>query len=175
MKRGIGRPKIKRMIRFSPEIAYFKPAGIPLRELEEETLTLDEVEALRLSDFEGLFQEEASNQMGVSRITYLNILNSAHQKIAKALIFGKAINMKGGEVIMPNLDTTGPTGNGPMAGRGAGRGQAGGNNAPGRGLGGSNDCICPSCGEKTPHTRGVPCSQVKCPKCGTPMRGVFCR
>ena len=165
-----GRPKRKRMIRFFPEINYFKPAGIPLRDLAEEILTLDEVEAIRLSDLENLNQEEAAEKMQVSRITYLRILHSAHNKIAKSLIYGKVIQMKGGDYIMPNLDGTGPRGQGPMTGRrgGLGRGQ-------GQGLGGTNECVCPSCGEKTPHARGIPCSQVKCPKCGTLMRGEFCK
>lgn len=169
-----GRPKRKRYISFIPEITYFKPAGIPLRDLQEEVLSLDEVEALRLTDIEGLDQETASQKMNVARITYLNILHSAHEKVAKALIFGKSINLKGGEIIMPNLDRTGPQGQGPMTGRGMGRGMGRGQNAPGQRAGGSADCTCPNCGEKVTHTRGIPCSQTKCPKCNTPMRGVIC-
>lgn len=166
----LGRPRRKRVIRFLPEINYFKPAGIPLKDLAEEILTLDEVEAIRLSDLENLNQEEAAEKMQVSRITYLRILHCAHNKTAKGLIYGKAIRMKGGDYIMLNLDGTGPRGQGPMTGRrgGLGRGQ-------GQGLGGTSECVCPSCGEKTAHTRGIPCSQVKCPKCGTLMRGEFCK
>jgi len=156
------------MIRFNPEITYFKPAGIPLRELAEEILTLDEVEAIRLSDLEDLDQVDAAEKMQISRITYLRILQSAHQKIAKSLILGKAIRMKGGDIIMPNFDGTGPTGQGSMTGR---RGQVQGR----KGMGGTSECVCPSCGEKTPHSRGIPCSQTKCLKCGTPMRGEFCK
>lgn len=167
-----GRPKIKRHINFIPEITYFKPAGIPLRELQEEILTLDEVEALRLTDIEGLDQQTASVKMKVARVTYLKIIHSAHRKIAQALIYGKSIQLKGGDIIMPNLDGTGPQGQGPMTGRGLGRG-VGRPNAP-RKAGGSAQCTCPNCGEKAAHTRGVPCTQTKCPKCSTPMRGVFC-
>ncbi len=50
------------------------------------------------------------------------------------------------------------------AGRGSGRGRGGG-----MGLGPGGECVCPACGERVPHTRGVPCYQQKCPKCGSPM------
>ncbi len=57
-------------------------------------------------------------------------------------------------------------GKGPGAGMGQrpGRGRMGG-----KGLGPDGDCICPKCGTQTPHERGTPCLQQKCPKCGTPM------
>jgi len=165
-----GRPKRKRFIGFNPEITYFKPAGIPLRNMSEEVLALDEVEAIRLADLEDLDQQEAAEKMGISRVTFLRILHSAHKKIASSLIFGKAIKMKGGDYIMPNFDGTGPRGQGPLTGRrgGLGRGK-------GQGLGGTEECVCPKCGEKVSHTRGVPCTQTKCPKCGNPMAGVFCQ
>ncbi len=45
----------------------------------------------------------------------------------------------------------------------------------GRGFGrGSKDCTCPKCGFVQPYKRGIPCSQLDCPKCSTPMRGIFC-
>ena len=168
-----GRKKLLRKIYFDPEITYFKPAGIPLRQLQEEVLTLDEVESIRLSDLDELNQEEASLKMGISRITYLRILHSAHGKIAGSLIYGKAIKMKGGDYIMPNLDGTGPVGQNPQTGQGRkfiGRGKG-----QGQGLGGTEECVCSKCGEKMPHKRGCPCMQTKCSKCETPMRGVFCR
>ena len=166
-----GRPKRLRTIRFMPEITYFKPAGVPLRFLEEEILTLDEIESVRLADVENMTQEEAAGKMNISRVTFLRIIDSAHGKIAKALIYGKAIQMKGGDVVMPNLDRTGPIGQGPMTGKGRGQQAI----RPGQGLGGSADCECPKCGAKVSHTRGVPCSNTNCPKCGAPMRGIFCK
>lgn len=164
-----GRPRKLRVIRFNPEITYFKPAGIPLKELSEEVLLLDEVEAVRLHDFEGLNQEQAAEEMRVSRVTFLRILHSAHKKIARSLIFGKAIKVKGGDIIMPNYDGTGPRGIGSMSGR-----RNPGGREQGQGLGGSFNCVCPNCGESVAHAKGNPCSQTKCPKCGTMMRGDFC-
>jgi len=164
-----GRRKILRRIGFTPEITYFKPAGVPLRELQEEILSLDEVETIRLSDLEDLNQEEAAQKMGISRITYLRILHSAHNKIAKSLIYGKAIQMRGGDVIMPNFDGTGPRGQGSQTGRIQGLDQK-----QGQGLGGTRECVCPKCGEKVPHRRGVPCSEIKCPKCDASLTGKFC-
>lgn len=150
----IGRPKKKRFVDFSPEVTYFKPVGVPMRSLDLEILSLDEFEAIRLHDFVGLDQEEASKKMGVSRTTFLRVLHSAHTKIARSLIYGKAIKMKGGDVVM----------RGRRLGVGGGFGPAG-----------TSECVCPKCGEKVLHRRGVPCSQTICPKCKTPMAGKYCR
>ena len=79
---------------------------------------------------------------------------------------------------MPRGDGTGPTGMGPMtgkggrgagAGQGAGAGGGGRDRMGGRGAGPAGECVCPQCGTKAPHDRGVPCLQQKCPQCGTPM------
>jgi hypothetical protein len=75
---------------------------------------------------------------------------------------------------MPELDGTGPLGQGPMAGRGKGIGCGKRNEISGRGQGGSKECTCSKCGYKEQHTRGIPCSEKKCPKCGTLMKGAFC-
>lgn len=73
---------------------------------------------------------------------------------------------------MPRGDGTGPTGQGPGTGRGAGgaggaggRGRQGGPQAAGPG----GDCVCPNCGNRVAHQRGVPCYQRECPKCGARM------
>ena len=58
----------------------------------------------------------------------------------------------------------------PRYGMGMGRGRSGGRGmGKGRGAGPSGFCVCPSCGAKLPHTRGVPCTSQKCPKCGSTM------
>jgi predicted DNA-binding protein (UPF0251 family) len=66
--------------------------------LEEVLMTLDEFEALRLADLEGLYQEKAAARMGVSRPTFSRIVESAHRKIADALVHGKALRIEGGPV-----------------------------------------------------------------------------
>ena len=90
------RPIKCRLVAAEPNIDYFKPRGIPLIELEEVVLQLDEFEALRLADLEGLYQEEACQQMQVSRATFGNILTGARQKVSDAIINGKAIRIEGG-------------------------------------------------------------------------------
>ena len=89
----MSRPVKNRHISCVPVASYFKPVGIPLRELEEIVLGMDELEAMRLTDLEGLYQVAAAEQMGVSRQTIGNILNSAHRKLADALLNGKALRI----------------------------------------------------------------------------------
>jgi predicted DNA-binding protein (UPF0251 family) len=92
------RPMKYRIINGRPITNIFKPAGIPQRELEEVILTLDELEALRLADMEGKYQEDAAKLMGVSRQTFGNIIASAHKKVADVLVNGKALRIEGGFV-----------------------------------------------------------------------------
>jgi predicted DNA-binding protein (UPF0251 family) len=87
-----------RRIRCNPETNYFKPRGIPITELEEVILNSDELEALRLADFEGLYQEAAAIEMNISRQTFGNIIHSARRKIADALMNGKAVKIDGGVI-----------------------------------------------------------------------------
>ncbi|MGK7393687.1 MAG: DUF134 domain-containing protein [Candidatus Cyclobacteriaceae bacterium M3_2C_046] len=88
------RKKCVRKITGNPDVTYYKPQGIPLRLLEEVVLHLDEYEAIRLADDEGLYQEQAALKMNVSRQTFGRILDSAHKKLAHALIKGKAIKIE---------------------------------------------------------------------------------
>lgn len=90
------RPKFPRNVRCSPESVFFKPRGIPVSILDEVVLTVDELESIRLADFEGMYQEQAAESMNISRQTFGRILDSAHKKIADALINGKAIRIEGG-------------------------------------------------------------------------------
>ena len=90
------RPRLCRRVRFNPDITYFKPRGIPLRELEEVILLVDEYEAVRLKDLEGLEQEECAKKMNISQPTFHRLVLSARKKIADAIINGKAIKIEGG-------------------------------------------------------------------------------
>jgi uncharacterized protein len=114
------RPRKCRRVNFDPKITYFKPQGISLRELDEVILTVDELEALRLSNIENLSQIDGAQNMEVHQSTFQRILSKATQKITDALVNGKAIKIQGGE-IMPNGDGTGPKGLGPKTGRGLGK------------------------------------------------------
>jgi len=81
-----------------PDKQYFAPRGALKSELEEIIITLDELESIRLTDFEEIYQNEAAAEMSVSRTTLGRIVKSAHKKIADALINGKAIRIDGGSV-----------------------------------------------------------------------------
>lgn len=105
-KPDMPRPPIKRRIGHCAPVTYFKPQGIPLRMLETVELAADELEAIRLADFEGLYQEQAAEQMGVSRQTFGLIIARAHKKVAEALTHGKAIRVEGGTEIILKMPTT---------------------------------------------------------------------
>ena len=90
------RPQKHRFVKFDPDISYFKPRGIPMQNLAEVRLTIDEGEAIRLADLLGLSHEEAGRRMGVSRATFGRIVQKARKTVADALINGKAINIEGG-------------------------------------------------------------------------------
>jgi predicted DNA-binding protein (UPF0251 family) len=98
----MARPTKWRRVAFIPQVTYFKPVGIPLRMLEEVGLTVEELEAIRLKDVEGLQQEECAEKMHVSRPTFHRVLESARQKVADALINGKAVRIEGGNFALPN-------------------------------------------------------------------------
>lgn len=153
------RPRKIKLVNFEPDVTYFKPRAVPLSNLEEVEITLDELESLRLSNLEKLNQTLAAQKMQVHQSTFQRTLTRANEKITDALVNGKAIKIRGGEYKMPGGDRTGPLGLG--RGRGFNRGST--NAGP------SGVCICPSCGHEEQHVRGQPCNQKKCPKCDTLM------
>ena len=89
----MARPKKHRKIRCSPASYYFKPRGIPMADLQEVILEVDELEAIRLGDMLNYSHEEAASNMKISRATFGRIVNKARQKIAEGMINGNAIRI----------------------------------------------------------------------------------
>ncbi len=154
------RPRRIRRIFFEPKIDFFKPAGVMMRNLEENILTKDELEAVRFIDYEKIEQGKVAKKMKISQPTLSRLLSSARGKIADSLINGKAIKIKGG-----NYKMVRPKGGRFRAPAGGGRGRMGGTAGGPGGI-----CKCPKCGYKESQIRGQPCMNKKCPKCGTRMR-----
>jgi predicted DNA-binding protein (UPF0251 family) len=99
----MSRPPKLRCVAHSPGAVYYKPRGIPLVELEEVVLPLDELEALRLVDLENLSQEQAGERMGVSRGTIGRLLERGRRTVVDALLHGKALRIEGGPVAAVQL------------------------------------------------------------------------
>ncbi len=133
------RPRKPRFVKFNPKASYFKPRGIPLVDLEEVRLAVEELEALRLADLLCLSHEQAGQRMGVSRATFGRIIARARKTLAEALVHGKAILVEGGDYKMVALDgkrcfACEACGHRWEENRGAGRPET-----------------CPSCGGKNVH------------------------
>jgi predicted DNA-binding protein (UPF0251 family) len=94
--RRAGRPARTRIVAGLPEVTLFKPAGVPARMLERSTLTIDQFEAMRLVDGEGLGHDQAAAIMGVSRQTVGRIIESGRRTLIQAVAEGRAILIEGG-------------------------------------------------------------------------------
>ena len=88
------RPFCKRYVGWQPHVDLFRPAGIPAEKLETAVLSLEEIEALRLADLNGQYQEAAAEHMKISRATFARIVESARRKVADALVHGKALRIQ---------------------------------------------------------------------------------
>jgi len=144
-----------------PDVNYFKPAGIGMKDLEETILTVDEYEAVRLKDFKNLEQTKSAKKMNISQPTFNRLITSARKKISDAIVNGKAIKIEGGDYKMVQ-----PRGRGMGRGQGMdkGRGRMGGFAAGPEGF-----CICPKCRTKVQKQRARPCTEMQCPECGALM------
>ncbi len=130
------RPKC-RWVEALPGETHFKPTGRRLRDLEEVTLTVDELEALRLKDLEGLSQHQCAERMNVSQSTFQRLLTGARFSLTTAIVAGKALRIDGGNFsVLPEREQCG------VCGRQRGRGR--------RHRGGG----CHSCGSELPGGRG---------------------
>ena len=92
------RPRKRRRVWHEPRPAIFKPIGVPIHRLQEITLLHEELEALRLVDLEGRYQEDAARQMNISRSTLQRIVGEARAKVARALTEGAALHIEGGTI-----------------------------------------------------------------------------
>jgi len=92
----MARPTKWRKIENIPSVPYFIPSDKDIPELDKNILKLEELEAIRLKDLEGMEQEECAAKMEISRPTFQRILISAREKIADSLINGKSILIEGG-------------------------------------------------------------------------------
>jgi predicted DNA-binding protein (UPF0251 family) len=85
-----------------PRFGHFKPAGVPRRLLKRIELTLDEYEAIRLADYDGLEHLEAAKKMDISRSTFTRLIEKARHKVAEVVIDGREMVIEGGHVDLVN-------------------------------------------------------------------------
>jgi len=188
------RPKRRRMLSEPPSVSGFVPESGDYSSASEDRIILlfEEYEAIKLTDYEGLTQLEASIRMCISRPTFTRIYESARKKVAKAFVENKRISIEGGHVEFKadwycceccgsvlKRKSGWKAGSCPVCGeaqivplqQSAGNFQerirGSGRFHGGRGIGGF--CICPKCDYKIVHSPGVPCGSVLCPHCDIRM------
>ncbi len=139
----VGRPTHCRSVQDLPKVTCFKPHGVLHKDLTSVLLTVDELEAIRLADKEGLYQADAAIQMNVSRPTFGRILEAAHKKVAEAIVDGKQLCIQGGVVrsLCDSIPTDRP-----------------------------DICVCTECGLELPHRKGEPCRESSCHHCGSSLK-----
>ncbi len=193
------RPKRRRRLSEPPPVSGFVPEGGEFSISREDTVILhfEEYEAIKLADYEGLSQLEASKRMHVSRPTFTRIYDQARKKVAKAFIENKRLSIEGGHVEF-EADWYRCENCGSVFKRKAGkkadscpvcgdanivplqqatgtfpeRGRGGGHRGSGRyrgGRGAVGFCVCPKCDYRVKHEAGVPCGSMLCPKCNIRM------
>lgn len=185
------RPKRRRMLQEPPFNSGFVPSNGEYDTTEGIVLLYEEYEALRLSDYEGLSQEEAAQKMDVSRPTFTRIYKATREKIATAFVENKQIFIDGGNVdfqaswyrchncgsVFKSREKGEEDGVCRVCGSqdilpvqeaegpencGKKERRSHGKRA---GMGRGGDCICPRCDFRLPHQPGVPCSSLLCPHC----------
>jgi predicted DNA-binding protein (UPF0251 family) len=97
----MARPAKLRQVAQLPSMGFLRPVGIPANVLQRVRLLVEEAEAIRLKDLEGLEQEACAERMHISRPTFRRVLESGRRKLADALINGKTIQIEGGNFGLP--------------------------------------------------------------------------
>lgn len=165
------RPYCRRRIGWLPGKWRFFPEGASPLASDSIILTLDEIEALRLADLLGLYQEEAAQHMGISRATFGRILESGRKKVAEALVSGKSLRIEEGPVEYAPAPGFGHCHRKGLMTFSGGRLMSRERHGYRRrlGLGPEGFCVCPKCGFRKAHQAGIPCIQEKCPHCGSSL------
>jgi uncharacterized protein len=110
----VSRPFVPRRVGCRFNGRGFRPIGRPACSVESAVIGLDELEAIRLADREGLYQDAAAERMGISRQTFARILARAHAVVAECLLEGKALLVETGPVVeCPEVAETCPVHAGP--------------------------------------------------------------
>ena len=195
------RPKRFRRIFMKPQIMIFSPESLDNSKLGHPIkIKLDEFEAVRLRDYKNINQQKSAEIMNVSQPTFHRILNTAREKIAKALIEGKIIKIEGGDYVIDknrykckkcgfewhspgkeynkcpdceseDISMVSIDEEIPNPTVQQGLGQRRGQGRGGMGAGPPRVCKCTNCGYESEKTPGVPCRNTKCPKCDALMCG----
>lgn len=92
------RPRKSRRVGRPPAFICFKPRAVSFRNLKKVVLSLDEFEAIRLADHEGLEHVAAAERMNISRPTFTRLIEAARRKTAQAIVEGAALLIEGGSV-----------------------------------------------------------------------------
>ena len=92
----MGRNKKDKIILKNPKYTYYKPPGIGLRDLNEQIISIEEFEAMRLKDFENKDQTTCAQIMEIHQSTFQRLLVKARKKLIGAIIEGSAIKIEGG-------------------------------------------------------------------------------
>ena len=94
------RPPKPRNICELPKYSVFGPKGVNMNKLNKIEMTIDELETIKLIDYYGYTQEEASTQMNVARTTVQRIYEIARKKVSQLLIEGAVLFIEGGEIVL---------------------------------------------------------------------------
>lgn len=187
------RPKRNRQLDEPPVVTGFIPRNGDYDPKDAVILYFEEYESIRLSDYEGLTQLNASKRLNVSRPTFTRIYDAARKKVAKAFVENKSISIEGGDVVFKDnwyhcnhcqsvfkikgeliVDVTCPVckESSVLSIQDSGNWPVNIRRRQNRGRlkqGMEGNCICPNCDLLLPHEAGVPCSSLLCPKCDIRM------